>query len=165
MSDVEKTQKFDLTLNIVSTLELARVIRELEKLDDFLHQANLRSGGQPNTMPKTTRSLETVAEANKRSLLNAEDRSQLLADLKELKIKAKKVHISFAVEPSPVVLQKIAAWLRQHVEDNLLVDVGVQPTISVGCIVRTTNKVFDMSLRNRFKEKRPLLAELLEKAS
>lgn len=165
MGETEKTQEFDLTLNIVSTLELARVIRELEKLDDFLHQANLRSGGQPTTIPKTTRSLEAVAEANKQSLLNAENRNQLLTDLKELKVKAKKVHISFAVEPSPVVLQKIAAWLRQHVDNNLLVDVGVQPTISVGCIVRTTNKVFDMSLRNRFRERRPLLAELLEKTS
>jgi hypothetical protein len=40
--------------------------------------------------------------------------------------------------------------------------VGVQPTIAAGCIMRTTNKYFDFSLRQDFEGKRDLLLEELK---
>ncbi|HEX5796831.1 MAG TPA: F0F1 ATP synthase subunit delta [Candidatus Saccharimonadales bacterium] len=158
-----KNTAFELTPDIVTNLDLGRVIREAEKLDDFLLQARLKSPGMTATLPKTIRALEQVAETNGLSLLNATHRKHLIGNLHQLKLTSKKVHISFAVEPSPAVMQKIVAWFRSNVQKDLIIEVGIQPTISVGCVVRTTNKVFDMSLRHRFKDSKKVLSDLLEK--
>lgn len=161
----EKKAGFTLTPGVVTTFDVGRAIREAEKIDEFLYQAKLRSPGSSVVMPKTTRTLESLAEANGLSLLNATHRKHLIGNLQNIKVNNKKIHISFAVEPSPAVMQKIVIWLRDNIQKDLLVEVGVQPTISVGCVVRTTNKVFDLSLRHRFKDSKGVLADILEKTA
>ncbi len=160
-----ETVKFKLTPEVVTNQDLSRAIHEVEKLDEFLYQAHLRKAASRDSLPKTTVTLEKLAEANNLSLTNAEDRKQLINHLRELKMRGKKLHISFAVEPSPAVVQKIVLWMRQNIHQEILVDIGIQPAISVGCVVRTTNKVFDMSLRHRFDDSRTMLSGLLEKSS
>lgn len=165
----EKTNKaddpaFQLTPDVITTVELSRITREAESLDEFLYQVKLRSPGANVTVPKTTHVLEKVAEANGLSLLNATHRKHLIGNLRALAVNGKKIHISFAVEPAPAIVQKIVIWLRTNIHSNIIVEVGVQPTISVGCIVRTTNKVFDMSLRHRFGGSKKILSDLVEKS-
>ncbi|HYF96584.1 MAG TPA: F0F1 ATP synthase subunit delta [Patescibacteria group bacterium] len=161
-TDANSELSLQLTPDIITALELNRVIRELETLDDFLHQANIRTPGSSMSLPKTTKSLEELAEANGFSLLDTVHRKHLIGKLRNFKLKVKKVHISFAVEPSPKIIQKIVLWMRDNIHPHLVVEVGIQPNISVGCIVRTTNKVFDMSLRNRFSNSKTILAGLME---
>lgn len=153
---------FMLTPEVVSNLDIGRLIREAEKLDDFLYQTTLRSPGTSMAMPKTTRTLERLAEANGISMAEATHRKHLIGNLRALRTSGRRLHISFAVEPSPAVVQKIVAWMRANIDPNLIIEVGIQPNISVGCVVRTTNKIFDMSLRSRFKNSKQKLAELLE---
>ncbi len=154
------SKKLKLTDNIISGLDLGRTIRELEKIDDFLHQEELRETTPADV--KTTETLKGLIDANQVTLSDTRQRKWLLDSLGEIKLGGKKVHISFAVEPSPDVLQKITVWMRQNIEEYLIVNVGIQPTISVGCVVRTENKVFDMSLRNRFSNSKQLLMGLAE---
>lgn len=161
-TDAQAESSLQLTPDIITTLELNRVIRELENLDDFLHQANIRTPGSSMSLPKTTKSLEGLAEANGFSLLDTVHRKHMIGKMHNLKLKVKKVHISFAVEPPPRVVRKIVLWMRDNIHPQLVVEVGVQPNISVGCVVRTTNKVFDMSLRNRFSSSKAILAGLVE---
>lgn len=157
---VEK--KFILIPEVVSSMDIGRLVHETEKLDEFLYQTHLRSPGSSMAMPKTTSTLEKLAEANGMSLTDATHRKHLIGNLLALRTNGKKVHISFAVEPPSSVVQKILAWMRQNIDGNLIMEIGVQPTVSVGCIVRTTNKVFDMSLRNRFRDSKELLGRLVE---
>lgn len=161
----EKQARFVLTSNVVSTLDLGRAIREAEKIDDFLYQSKIRTPGSSVALPKTTKALDNLAEANGLSLLNATHRKHLIGNLQKIKTDSKKIHISFAVEPSPSVMQKVVIWLRENIRPDLIIEVGIQPTISVGCVVRTTNKVFDMSLRHRFADSKKTLAGLLEKSA
>jgi F0F1-type ATP synthase delta subunit len=157
------SDKFKLTPNIITPLDLGRVIREAEKLDDYLLQSGLRGHKTADSLPKVTRMLEEISEINGLSLLDGTHRKHLIGNLRSVRTSARKIHISFAVEPSPAVLKKIVAWFRQNIEEDLIVEIGVQPTISVGCVVRTTNKIFDMSLRHRFFDSKNQLSELLEK--
>lgn len=157
------SDKFKLTADIVTPLDLGRVIREAEKLDDYLLQSGLRTHKTVDSLPKVTRLLEEVAEINGLNLLDGTHRKHLIGNLRAVRTNARKIHISFAVEPSPAVMKNIVAWFRQNIDEDLIIEIGVQPTISVGCVVRTTNKVFDMSLRHRFLDSKGLLAELLEK--
>jgi len=161
-----KTRKVTFTLptQIIGSVDMFRIIRELENLDDFLYQAGIRAPGTSVSPPKYTKTLDQLAEMNQISLLKEAERKKLIEVLKKLENEAPTMHISFAVEPSISFMEKIVSWSREQLHPYILVDVGLQPSVVVGCEVRTTNKILDMSLRNRFKETRKILVEQLEKA-
>lgn len=78
---------------------------------------------------------------------------------------APKIHMSFAVEPSAYFLNKVVVWLRANINPVILIEVGLQPALAAGCSVRTANKLFDMSLKNRFVDSRPFLIKSIEEIS
>jgi F0F1-type ATP synthase delta subunit len=75
------------------------------------------------------------------------------------------LHISFAAEPSTQALEKILVWFRANIHPQALLQVGLQPTIAAGCVLRTPNKVFDMSLRNHLIEQQKYLMQLIDVAA
>jgi len=145
---------FQLPADIIGSVELNRLIRELEELNDFMYQTQIRQPGTSMKLPRCSRVLEKVAADNKYSLLDSDHRTKLLNSLQVIEAHAPVVHISFAVDPSTNFMKKIAVWVRENIDRYGLVEIGLQPTISVGCVVRTDNKIFDMSLRNKFREHR-----------
>lgn len=146
---------------LVSPVDLSRVLRELTALDDSLYQANIREPGQSVKLARSSATLEELARINNASLLDPEHRKRIIEILKVLREHAPKIHISFAVEPSAAFTREVTAWLRRNIHELMLLDVGLQPTLAAGCMVRTDNKVFDMSLRHRFEESRHLLYETI----
>jgi hypothetical protein len=153
-----------LPLQIVGSVDFARTIRELEALDDLLHQAAIRTPGTAMKMPRSSRLLEEFAAANAVSLLEAKQREWLLATAQAYKDQAPQIHISFAADPSAAFTKNILIWLRQNIHPYLLLEVGLQPAIAAGCVVRTTNHIFDMSLRHYFQDNRELLIQQLGEA-
>jgi F0F1-type ATP synthase delta subunit len=167
MSDAKKTtnqKAFTLPNSLIGGVDLGRLIRELEVLDDFLYQTQIRTPGTSMQIPKTSKTLDEISGDNHYSLLDKNHRAQLLKSLKQLDAHAPVIHMSFAVEASPAFAGKIVAWMRQHIHQYLLVEIGLQPTVSVGCVVRTNNKIFDMSLRNKFLESRGILVKKMAEA-
>jgi F0F1-type ATP synthase delta subunit len=161
----ETNDKFTLPESLISPSDLSKAIRELENIDDFLRQAKARAPGNPVTLPKTSQVLTDISETNKISLLDETQRNQLREKLNLLLDNPAKIHISFAATPSASFLRDIVAWLRQNVHRSAMVEVGLQPSIAAGCIVRTKNKVFDLSLRKRFTMNRQMLSAALEKTN
>lgn len=140
--------------------DVSRLHRELEALDEYVRQANLR-GGEVR-LPKTSRLLDELAQLNKLDLLSEEQREHAKQFLLMLLKHAPVVHISFAADPSSAFMDKIIGWFRQNVHPQLLVRVGLQPTIAAGCVVRTPNHLYDFSLRQHFARQKPLLIQKLE---
>jgi hypothetical protein len=70
--------------------------------------------------------------------------------LKSLSANAPVMHVSFSVDPPGPYVQKIVFWFRHNIRGDILVRVGLQPNIGAGCVVRTTNKSFDFSLKKIF---------------
>jgi F0F1-type ATP synthase delta subunit len=136
-----------LTPLITSPSDLKRTRRELENLDDFLHESALRQGGKEVKMPSISRTLEDLARDNDLNLLKKTDRDRLMKFLTLLIQKAPVMHMSFASEPSAKFMSKLMAWLRDNIHPQVVVSVGLQPSIAAGCIVRTSNRQFDFSLR------------------
>ncbi|HSX07583.1 MAG TPA: hypothetical protein VLG11_01695 [Candidatus Saccharimonadales bacterium] len=153
-----------LPASIVSTIDVGRLSRELEAFEDYIEQAHARKGGAGLTPPRTSRLLEELTAANNCNLLQDGDRERLKAFLESL-AEAPVVHISFAADPSAAFTEKLVRWLRMNIDPHLLVQVGLQPNIAAGCIVRTANKVFDFSLRENFMQKRDLLIKAIEGAA
>lgn len=167
MSEETQTQvnPFSLPVDLIGSVDLNRLIRELEELDDFMYQTELREPGTPMKMPRLSKRLEKITTENHYSLTDQEHRKKLLQSLKVIEDHAPTIHISFAVDPSDKFMQHVAAWMRENIDRYTLVEVGLQPTIAVGCVVRTDNKIFDMSLRNRFHEHRDELIKKLSEVS
>ncbi|HSX35666.1 MAG TPA: hypothetical protein VLH84_01890 [Patescibacteria group bacterium] len=151
--------QFKLPLLVFGVVEVRRLKRELEALDEFMRQAAIREPGTQPTLPRLSRMCEALASVNNVNLLLSEHLKATQAFLDELEDEAPNIHMSFATDPSSAFTAKLVAWLRANIHPYLLVEVGLQPTLAAGCVARTNNKMFDMSLRNRFTNSEKLLLE------
>jgi hypothetical protein len=151
-----------LPVMVATPTDLGRLIRELEVLDQQLLQDGIR-GAQSSEMPRTSRLMEQTLRQNKINILDAHDRQLLLSFLETIKAKAPVLHMSFSADPPAPFLEKIMTWLRREIHPLVLISIGLQPNLGAGCIVRSTNKYFDLSLRQDFIRKRDLLKEAIVK--
>ncbi len=153
-----------LPVSIVSPTDVARLAREIETLDSFFREQQIRTGGNAQELPRMSKLLDQLAADNKLNILQENDRALIKQQLDELHKHAPVMHISFSVDPPGSYVQKIVDWLRSNIDKRVLVTVGLQPNIGAGCVVRTTNKLFDFSLREYFTEKRPFFISKLHGA-
>lgn len=149
---------------VITPTDVARLVREIENLDEFFRQSAIREGGTPQSAPRYSRLLDGVVVGNELNLLQSGHREQLLAHMREVAAKAPVLHISFSVDPPNAYVQKIVTWLRTNIDGRTLVRVGLQPNIGAGCVVRTTNKSFDFSLKRFFDSKRDFFVKKLHEA-
>lgn len=146
-----------LPLLATSPSDIARLSRELEAIDDSLLELEVRHGADKLQLPRTSQLMDQLTELNKLNLLHKTDRRLLKQFLEAVKKQAPVVHMSFSADPSAVFLEKLVTWLRREIHPQVLLTIGLQPTLGAGCIVRTTNHQFDFSLRQDFAKKRNLL--------
>ena len=157
MAHENSTASLSLPLSVVNKVDVGRLLREAEKIDEFMNQAAIRQPGATLTLPKTTRALSDFAAQNNINLLIADDRKALLEFLKLVREHAPQLHMSFSAEPSPSFVQKLVTYLRENIHPSALLQVGLQPTIGAGFMLRTTNKYYDFSLRTHLKSKHDIL--------
>lgn len=163
MAHDENGVQFVLPTLVFGAVEVRRLSRELDTLDEYMRQAALReAGAKQSALPRVSRLLDAAASENNLNLLQNEDRAMLAGFLKTVLKKAPTVHMSFASDPSAAFLEKIVSWLRGNIHPFVLVRLGLQPSIAAGCVMRTANRSFDFSLRHRFTEERQLLLYSLE---
>jgi len=146
---------------VVRPGDLGRLVRELAVIDDRLLQLKLRQAGSEVKLPKTTQLMDQLIALNGLNLLQVGDRDWLIEALGAIKDHAPVLNISFSVDPSPVFMGKLMTWLRREIHPFVLVNIGLQPNIAAGCVVRTTNQVFDFTLRRNFAQKRDMLRQAL----
>lgn len=157
--------ELSLPFEIVSQADVARMQREVKSLDDFFVQSKARQPGSPIQPPKVTRLLEKTAQDNGYNLLNEQHRQKLADQLDQVIAKAPFLHISFASDPSPKAVEKILSWFRSNIHPQTLLQVGLQPTVAAGCVLRTPNKVIDMSMRNYLKKQEDFMVQLINTAT
>lgn len=155
------TAELRIAASIVSTADVRRLLRELQSLDEAFDTLRLRGTAPIAKLPRLAPQLEAFASTNRLNLLQATERQQALAFLDSTLKHAPVLHISFAAEPSRPFITHIVTWLRLHIHQTVLVEVGLMPNIAAGCVIRTTNRVFDFSLRRHLDQSRSLLAEAI----
>ena len=155
-------QQLKLPVLVFGVVEVRRLKREMEALDEYIRQAAIREPGKQPALPRVSRLLDALAADNGRNLLQEADREELKQFLLGVEKLAPTMHISFASDPSSSFTAKLVTWLRGNIDPTVLLQIGLQPTIAAGCIVRTANKTFDLSLRNSLSEQRTLLLQALE---
>ncbi len=160
MADVQLV----LPTSVMSPTDIARLLREIESVDNFFREATIRESGTPNKLPRLSKLMDQLVTENKLNLLQSPDRVIISSQLQSLRDSAPVMHISFSTDPPGSHVQKIVVWLRSNVHPSILVTVGLQPNIGAGCIVRTTNKLFDFSLREYFAQKRGFFIKKLHES-
>lgn len=156
---VGKPQQLSLPVLVFGVVEVRRLIRELEALEEYMVQARLRQSGASQSLPRVSRLSESIATENQLNLLKEQDRQALKDFLASIEKKAPQLHFSFASDPSSAFMAKLVEWLRTNIHPHALVSLGLQPSIAAGCILRTPSKAFDFSLRQRLSGSAKLLQD------
>ena len=149
----------------IGKMDIGRLVREADALENFLRESEIRKPGTSVKMPKTSRLMDEFITVNKLNPLHKQDRKVVLDYLDDIYHKAPVMHMSFAADPSPQFTKKLVARLRQQIHPQLLIQIGLQPDIGAGCLVRTNSKYFDLSLSHRFASRREALADVLRNAA
>lgn len=150
-----------LPTSVLNKGDVLRLMREINTMDDFFITAQARQPGTPIQPPKTSRILDQLAHDNGLNLIDTTQRQNLYKNLESLAQNAPNLHISFASEPTPKALEPVLVWLRENIHPQILLQVGYQPVIAAGCVLRTPNKIFDMSLGVHLQKQVPLLMKLI----
>lgn len=153
-----------LPVGIVSRSDVRHVRRDLESLEDTLREMRLRTQAPVAKLPRATHALEEFAATNRLNLLLPDDRERAAAFLDHALSSAPVLHMSFAAEPSRAFTTELILWLRKHIATDVLLTIGLEPTIAAGCIMRTPTHQYDLSLRAQFGSQSALLAQTLHAA-
>jgi hypothetical protein len=156
-----KPEQYVLPLGIVTRGDVSHLMREAEGLEDAMHQASLRKPEIAPALPEISPLLEEAARLNKIDLRVATERKALVGFLQQLRDKAPLLHMSFSSVASQQFRENLVRWLRDEIHPQVLLQIGLQPAIGAGCMIRTTNKHFDLSLKQRFAKKRDVLVQAL----
>lgn len=162
----EQTKPYILPAALIGRSDLARLVRELEALDNDLESQKVRGGGAKDgySMPTMSRSMTDFIQQNGIDLASDQTRMKVKDQLRILKDKAPVVHMAFASEADPEFLQQLVAWMRENIDPQALLSVGMQPSLVGGVYMRTPNHVHDFSLKALLKGKREVIVNELEGA-
>lgn len=147
---------------IVSQSDLVMLLREIEQFDGQCAQAALQKRVKSEAVVVPTHAslgLQQLADQSGLSLSTDEGRQELRNTVNDLLTRSPRLHISFASEPPQVHLRTVVEWLRHNIHASVLVRTSVQPAIVAGCIIRSSNRVLDLSLRRSFEEALPQLTK------
>lgn len=150
----------------VSKIDVARLVHEVEWIDNELTTKSVRSkaGVNSHVEPILSEQLTDFLEQNKLTLLDASsrERGHLIKQLRLLKDTAPVIHMTFASQADSESLAKLTAWLRESVHPQAVIAVGLQPALVAGVYVRTPNRVHDLSLRSQLEGGHGTLVKELE---
>lgn len=148
-----------LPVGVVSTGDVRRLRREVADMEDTLQAMRLRTNSPIAKLPRLSRALEEFASTNRLNFLLPEDRKHAAIFLDNVLAKAPVIHISFAAEASRRFTTELMLWLRANFDSEILAEIGLEPNIAAGCIVRTQNKVFDFSLMQHLHNTESILMQ------
>jgi F0F1-type ATP synthase delta subunit len=149
---------------LISRQDVVQAHRELGGFIDSTMQSVMRHDN-PIKYPAISAELQAVASVNQIDLRHEAECRKLLADLEQLSSQAPIIQFSFADEPPLEVLQKIVARLRKEINPQIVVKIGLNPTIAGGMIMQTPAHRYDFSLRRQLNNHRKDLIKAFKVAT
>ena len=165
---IESSQPlFRLPSSVITKIDLSRLIRELEQLDNDMTTAISRTkvGAESAWQPVLSEQLTECISLNQLKLGEPSQRRNIIAELRSLKDAAPIVHMTFASPADQESLGKLAEWVRTKVHPQAIITVGLQPDLIGGVYVRTPNHVHDLSVRAQLAGHHDLIIQEVEALS
>ncbi len=156
-----------LPASVVSKLDVARLVREVEQLDRDLTTiaARAKVGQSTEWQPILSSQLSDLLAHNPLDLASAPQRQAFLQRLRRAKDNVPVIHMTFATTADQQSLQELVAWLRRSVHPQAVIAIGLQPDLVGGVYLRTTNHVHDLSVRAQLAGHRDIIAREVEAIS
>lgn len=154
--------------SIISKVDISRLLNEVIALDHEMAAASIRTRAGATiaaSSPVLSDQLTDFLAANRLEITDTPHRTQLITCLRRLKAEAPIIHITFAATADQHSLQQLAAWIRNSIHSQAVISVGLQPSLIGGAYIRTTNHVFDFSVRTQLAKSRGVIAKDLEMIS
>lgn len=164
MSPAATDEALKLPTALVSSTDVSRVIRELEAVDNEFEQQRVHTPGAALVVPSLSQSLFSLSRDNNVNLADDAARLALRKWMVTIKNSAPVLHVTFASDAEPEIVEQIVGWIREKLHPLALVTTGVQPNLVGGCVVRTPDHIYDFSLRERFHAHRSSFVEALNTA-
>lgn len=144
--------------------DLILAMRQVEQIlnDRLQDEVRERFGAKRVGTKAGQRAYEDLLEVNKLKD-DTETLKKLMQALEGLKQHSPKIRIAFAQEPDQDLYKQIVAWFRHEINPGLLVQVGVQPNIGGGFVLRTNARRYDMSLKTKILNSTPKFLEILNR--
>jgi hypothetical protein len=159
---VKTHENFVLPASLVSRVDVARLVDEVERVDAEMTSSAIRAGeGTAPVIPVLSQRLTDFLAQNELKLDDSKARMTLIQELRQLKDKVPVLHMTFAVTADPESLQQLARWARTTIDPHAVIAVGLQPGLVAGVYLRTPNHVHDFSLRGLLAGQRGLLVKEL----
>lgn len=154
---------FTLPPSIVSKADVARLVIEVESIDNEQTTEAVREKVGVTGHPETVLSeqLSDFLAQNQLTIGTGPERSELIKQLRLLKENAPVIHMTFAVPADRDSLRRLVDWLRSSVHPQAVVSIGLQPALVAGVSIRTTNRVYDLSMRSVLRKNHGLLVKEL----
>jgi len=161
---VKTHENFILPINVVTKIDVSRLVSEVERVDNEMTAAAVRAktGSVEQTQPVLSEQLSDFLRQNDLKLDEGMERTTIIKQIRLLKDKAPVLHMTFAVTADIESLQKLTEWVRQTVHPQAVIAVGLQPGLVAGVYLRTPNHVHDFSMRGALEGRHGLLVEELE---
>lgn len=81
--------------------------------------------------------------------------------LQKILKKPKLLKFSFAQTPDSELISELASWARDNIDDQVLIEVKVEPLLVGGFVLRTPQRQYDFSWNTKAIENRGLLEGLV----
>ncbi len=169
---------------VVTKVDVARLVRELEQVDVDMTAQVVRSrtaqssDGTPDAQntagalgvsagvlaaqPTLSPQLADFLEQNALGVATGQERSAIIKQLRILKDKVPVLHMTFAVTADSQSLQTLVDWARTHVHPQAVIEVGLQPGLVAGVHLRTPNHIHDFTIRHALTAHHDSLVKQLE---
>ena len=152
----------DLPPSVTTPHDLATLCLEIESYAQWAHGQQIAATSGASTQA-TPPSLSDAAKQLIRTLGDSGSPDELHAALLKLRRQAPTISITLAA-PAPISLrQTLTAWVRQHIDPNLLINFGFNRTILGGMVIRYNSAVYDWSFRRRIRDNQHLMQEVINR--
>ncbi len=147
----------------VNTPQLLQAVEfEVDRLRAWLSDSAVKQKVGVKLAPEPSRSPETQAIIDAWLGGKAATADQLAALNDQLKgLKPVTVYLTLAALPAEGLKLQLVDWFRTNCRDDILINFTADRTIGGGIVIRTPNRIFDYSFRQRLIEGRKKLPELI----
>ncbi len=153
---------FNLPSNINTPQLLEAVGFEIERLRGWLSDSEVKQkvgavpAAEPSRSPETQALIDGWLDG---TALTADALAGLSAEL--AKLKPVTVHLTLAALPGESLKVTLIEWFRKNCRPDLLISFSADRTIGGGLVIRTPNRIFDYSFKQRLIDGRTKIPELI----
>jgi len=153
---------FNLPSAIYTPQLLQAVDFEVERLRTWISDSAVKRKVGSTPAPEPSHSPETQLVLDSwlgGQAMNVTQLTELISQLRALKPVT--VYVTLAALPGEALRLHLVQWFRSSCREDVLINFSADRTIGGGIIVRTPNRIFDFSFRQRLVDGRLKLPEII----